>query len=294
VARQARRRRIERARGTRRELIVMRTTIVVPCYNEAERLDLDRFAAYTEFDPDTAFLFADDGSTDRTGGLLRAACAERPDRWSVLSLDRNRGKAEAVRRGMAAAAASGAEAVGYWDADLATPLDAIPDFVRVLETRPDIGVVIGARVQLLGRRIERHPARHYLGRIFATAVSLTLGLRVYDTQCGAKLFRTGPILDRVLAEPFTSRWIFDVEILARLVRAHRAGCAPAVEAYVCELPLLAWCDVHGSKLGPSDFFRAVPELAAIRQRYLRRAAAAGAVTGAIESAAAAAVAEARV
>src|SRR5439155_4840561 len=110
--------------------------------------------------------------------------------------------------------ANGADYVGYWDADLATPLQAIPEFLEVFAERPGLELVCGARVRLLGRDIRRTRRRHYLGRAFATVASWLLQLSVYDTQCGAKLFRASPRITAVFNQPFHTRWLFDVEILA--------------------------------------------------------------------------------
>jgi hypothetical protein len=118
---------------------------------------------------------------------------------------------------------------------------------------------MGSRVQLLGRAIERKHVRHYLGRVFATCASLSLGLPVYDTQCGAKLFRHTEALARALEQPFTSRWVFDVELLARLVRPG-PGIAGITEDRIREEPLLSWTDVPGSKLRPAAALRSGLEL----------------------------------
>jgi glycosyltransferase involved in cell wall biosynthesis len=245
---------------------------VVPCFNEVDRLRPDDFVAAVEREPGLSFLFVDDGSTDGTAGALRTLCARRPDRLELIELARNRGKAEAVRQGLLAAIDRDADYAGYWDADLSTPLAAIPEFRAVLDARPGVRLVMGARVQLLGRHISRRATRHYSGRIFATLASLTLGLPVYDTQCGAKLFRVTPDLGAVFDTPFLSRWIFDVEILERMLRP-AGGRSAVAAAGIVELPLLEWTDVGGSKVRPTDFARAGLELARIRfSRRARRAA----------------------
>ncbi|HEX3581322.1 MAG TPA: glycosyltransferase [Thermoanaerobaculia bacterium] len=238
----------------------MQLTLVVPCYNEAERLDLEAFRTFDAGSDQVGFLFVDDGSRDGTRRLLQS------NGFDVLGLDRNVGKAEAVRRGIVAAMERGAEIVGFWDADLATPLWELPLFLDILKARPAIEMVYGARVRLLGRDISRHESRHYFGRIGATLISKTLGLAVYDTQCGAKLFRVSDTMHDVFAKPFLSRWIFDVEIIARFVRLRgRDGAARAIY----ELPLRVWKDVTGSKLRSTDFARALRDLWRIRRAYKR-------------------------
>ena len=148
-----------------------RTLLVVPCYNEARRLDLAAFRGFAASEPSVGFLFVNDGSSDATLARLRALEAGDRDAFAVLDLPRNSGKAEAVRAGLGVAFKSSADYVGYWDADLATPLDEIARFVAVLDRLPGIEIVFGARVQLLGRSVRRNPLRHYLGRVSATAVS---------------------------------------------------------------------------------------------------------------------------
>ncbi len=253
------------------------TVVVIPCFNEAERLTPDAFVAAVDADSSLRLLMVDDGSTDATRSILQGL-TERHDGLSLLPLDENVGKAEAVRRGMQAAVDTLPESsvtfVGYWDADLATPLEDIALFRSLLTEDSRRLLAMGARVQLLGRRIERKALRHYLGRIFATVAARTLRMHVYDTQCGAKLFRNDAIVREIIAEPFLSRWVFDVELLARL----RGACASrntSAPQRIVEVPLQRWLDVAGSKVRPRDFVRAVGELWRIRWRYgtsCRRAA----------------------
>lgn len=231
-----------------------RVTIVIPCYNEEKRIDQGAFTKAAS-DPDLRFVFVDDGSTDETQTVLYDIC-EDPTVGEVLVLARNEGKAEAVRQGVLHAAGLGSEYVGYWDADLATPLDEIPRFVEVLDRQDEIDIVLGSRVNLLGRDVHRKLIRHYIGRVFASMVAAGLSLPVYDSQCGAKLFRSRPETMSLFAEPFYAKWIFDAEILARAIDRHEVDGIEQVKGSTYELPLRQWFDVEGSALRFRDLFTA--------------------------------------
>jgi glycosyltransferase involved in cell wall biosynthesis len=248
-----------------------RTVVVIPCYDEAERLDVSAFRRFAARAPDVQLLFVDDGSRDETLRVLDALRQECPDRVDVLRLPTNAGKAEAVRHGVLEAMRRGCEFVAFWDADLSTSLDEIDCFRATLRERPEIEMVFAARVNLLGREVRRKLSRHYLGRIFATLVAFSLRLPIYDTQCGAKMFRVTDDLRLVMSERFLSRWVFDVEILARFLLLRRAasGRTP-LRSVIVEEPLQRWTDVHGSKLRPWHFAAGMVDFVRIYVRYLRR------------------------
>ncbi|HTS28939.1 MAG TPA: glycosyltransferase [Bryobacteraceae bacterium] len=239
--------------------------IVVPCYNEGRRLPVGEFQKFLG-SSSVDFLLVDDGSRDNTREVLAKLQAAWPGRVTPIHQDRNRGKAETVRHGICCALDRGFEYVGFWDADLATPLDEIPEFLAVFAGRPQIDMVFGSRVKLLGRRVERKAARHYLGRVFATFVSILLGLPIYDTQCGAKIFRVRENTRALFDRPFLSRWVFDVEILARYL----SDVGPDVAiSKIYEMPLRSWVDVGGSKVKPTDFLVAFRDVLRIRGAYPR-------------------------
>jgi dolichyl-phosphate beta-glucosyltransferase len=247
---------------------VSAATLVVPCYNEEKRLQPEALTAMVDARAGLRLLLVDDGSSDGTRARLEAVAAARPGRVETLALDVNGGKAEAVRRGLRAALAGPAALVGYFDADLSTPPEEVLRLLDVVEERR-AEAAIGARVALLGRDIERVATRHYLGRLFATLASLTLAARVYDTQCGAKVFRRGAALAAALETPFISRWAFDVELLGRLL-AGQPGVAPVSPHALVEVPLRTWRDVAGSKLDPAGMVGSLKDLALIGVDLARR------------------------
>jgi len=249
--------------------------MVVPCFNEAKRLPVDAFRDSLEKDPHTIFLFVNDGSTDNTQAVLEKLHECAPQRFHVHTLKRNGGKAEAVRAGMLQAlqltlpGKQQAGVLGLWDADLAAPLDCIALLNNVLIDQPQVEMVFGSRKPMPDNRIERSLIRHSFGRVFAMFASKTLQLPIYDTQCGAKLFRVNETLRQALVEPFISRWTFGIEFTARWLSARRGTDTPQADVAIHEYPLPAWRDVPGSKVRPMDLFIALRDLRRIRKRYMR-------------------------
>jgi glycosyltransferase involved in cell wall biosynthesis len=241
-----------------------KTVIIIPCYNEEKRFQIDRFNDFFE-NSEVYFCFVNDGSKDNTLLMLKLLQRGRTERITILDLKQNAGKAEAVRQGILHCIRwNQFDFVGYFDADFAMPLSEIHYLLRQFADKPDCQLVFGSRVKLMGRRVERRMLRHYLGRIFATTVSIMIKLPIYDTQCGAKIFRLQ--LARVLfAESFDSHWFFDVEIFARMINLLGYERLATI---IYEVPLNQWIEVRGSKISLKDYLIAPYELLKIALKYL--------------------------
>lgn len=208
------------------------TCLIIPCYNEAKRLDFEQLSAAPS---NCYFLFVNDGSKDQTLKLLQDNQCKN---MFILDLPNNLGKAEAIRSAVLYLQTlpiyQQLSWIGYWDADFATPLDQLPLFFSYQQLLTKQAQAIwGSRIKKLGSRIERKWYRHYLGRIFATVAKLMFNIKSYDSQCGAKIFRK-EIAVQYFAEPFTVNWIFDVELLLRM-----KNCL------IIEFPLTKWRDIEG-------------------------------------------------
>jgi len=237
--------------------------VVVPCFNEAHRLRGAAFLAFIKSHPTAGLCFVDDGSTDGTLAVLEQLRTRCPDRILVHPVAKNGGKAEAVRAGVLHVTAGGSSPIiGYWDADLSTPLDEVDRLLAALRDNPDCQLVMGSRVKRLGADIKRRLSRHILGRIFATCASGILGFEVYDSQCGAKLFPAS-VAPVFFGEPFLTRWLFDLEMLVRLRNAYGRSAIERTR----EVPLARWEEVGGSKLALADMINVPLELLKIRTHY---------------------------
>lgn len=228
-----------------------KTVIIVPCYNEEKRIISARFLKFVHASENIHFLFVNDGSTDRTADILNRLKNFTPDKIDVLHLHQNVGKQEAVRTGLNFAIAQEAVIVGYWDADLAAPLSELPPMQNRLLHNKNLQCVYGTRIKLLGHQIHRKLIRRAISfccRILAQSV---LDLPVSDTQCGAKIFRVSPELVRATATPFRAKWLFDVELFARL-KSEFGKKDPGLY----EMPLSEWNEISGSNVSYTEMIGA--------------------------------------
>jgi dolichyl-phosphate beta-glucosyltransferase len=246
----------------------MANHLVIPCYNESERLPSARILGFLNRNPDWSVIFVDDGSRDATLPLLEQMHLRNPLQVVVLQLKQNAGKAEAVRAGMRFGVETlASERIGFADADLAAPLEEALHLEQAMRRHPEAICALGIRMPLLGHDIRRKKHRFFIGRTFSRLASFVLGVPCRDTQCGMKLFRNNAALHAALRAPFRSRWVFDVELIKRLLLGHESEFAPS--ELLWEQPLDFWEEISGSKLRTRDFLIAALDLIRIaRQREI--------------------------
>ena len=177
-------------------------TVVLPCYNEAERLPgtLQALLAHLSAAPgEVEVLVVDDGSTDATVSVA-AAVADR--RVRVLSYRPNRGKGFAVRTGMLAARG---ELVVFTDADGSYRPSDLDRIVAALARAP---VAIGSRAGDAGGSVARRAA----SRVFNLAIRGAVGLPFGDTQSGLKGFQRAAA-QQIFGQARVDGFAFDVEVL---------------------------------------------------------------------------------
>lgn len=231
--------------------------VIIPCFNEEKRLEVETFSDFIRKN-DVQFCFVNDGSTDKTLSYIEEIKKAAPEMVCIIDLKKNKGKAEAVRIGfLKAFEEKQSEIIGFLDADLSTPLEEIKYLALHFDNSTKI--VIGARVKRLGAKITRSLKRHYLGRIFATYANFLLGIRVYDSQCGAKFFQR-EVVKILFSESFKTEWLFDLEILRRYYLHNQEGFDTSIH----EVPLRTWNERQGSKIKLIYFVRAPFEILKIR------------------------------
>lgn len=239
----------------------MKNSIVIPCYNEADRLDTNAFMNFAKNNPDYALCFVNDGSSDGTSYII-SCMSKLVNNIFFVDLEENVGKAEAVRQGVHfLLQISSVKNVGFIDADLSTDFKDYTRLVNRLETGNE-SVVIGSR-KMITDEIERNPIRLFLSAVVGFIIHFILGLPIKDTQCGAKVFdRRSAMIS--FNKGFLTRWLFDVEVFLRLKMYYGRS---VIMNKLVEMPLNRWEDVDGSKLGFKDSLMIPLQLIKIAYSY---------------------------
>ena len=185
-------------------------SLVIPAFNEDRRIgqSLERILSFFRAQSyPFEIIVVDDGSTDRTVEVVRGFAASDP-RLRVEPQPQNRGKGEAIRKGMLLA---GGKYLFFSDADLSVPIEAVPDFLSRLEAGDDVAV--GSR-RIAGAVIEVHQPIHreLMGKVFTGLSNLILGLKLKDFTCGFKAFRRDAARE-LFSRQRLDGWSFDSEIL---------------------------------------------------------------------------------
>jgi glycosyltransferase involved in cell wall biosynthesis len=247
-----------------------RIALVIPCYNEAKRLNLEAYLAFLETHPDVTFCFVNDGSRDATSELLKTFQSAHPTHTiRIVDLPENQGKGEAVRQGVLAVLAEQsltADLVGFWDSDLATPLAELDRFVEAFTQAPRLQAVVGFRKKEPAANIKRSPSRKLISAIMRVIIRTLIGLPIHDTQCGAKVFKAD-LAATIFNKPFIGRWLFDLELFLRMKQANGPDF---LTQNLEQLHLKSWHDVPGTKLRFWDAFEIFLELAKIKLQYRSR------------------------
>lgn len=243
-------------------LIPPHTFIVIPCYNEEKGISGNEYINFLNNDPDASICFVNDGSSDNTLEVLNNLKQQHPERIEILSLAKNSGKAEAVRQGVQHCIENfNSEYIGYLDADLATTLEEFMEVKKHLNDQ--IAFCFGSRIRKIGSTIHRENSRFLIGRVIATFISNILDLKVYDTQCGCKVFKK-EIAQILFQKEFISKWLFDVELFFRMLR--HFGKETALQKMI-EVPLKSWIEKGDSKVKPTYFFKLWLDLYTIKKQY---------------------------
>ena len=237
--------------------------VVIPCYNEEERLKTTEFLKFVDSNLGYHLCFVNDGSKDNTLNVLNELKKGREDYISVYDCEQNGGKAEAVRLGMLHLLEDKQlDYIGFLDADLSTDFNDFDDLVKTISTT-EFKIVSGSRMARVGADIHKEGARAIISKTINKIIQTILGIPFNDTQCGAKILRRD-VVEKLFNKKFYTRWLFDVEIFLRMKKIYGNDKA---KAYLCEQPLKRWVHEDGSKLSMSDSFKILGQLFQLAVQY---------------------------
>jgi glycosyltransferase involved in cell wall biosynthesis len=214
-------------------------TAIIPVFNDRPSLEvalpasLETLAKITD---DFEIIVAEDGSTDGSAEYVREFETKNP-KIRLFHSDTRLGRGTALNRAIREAKGT---IVCYYDVDLATDMQHLPELVAAIENGADIAT--GSRL-LPKSDIKRTGGREIASRSYNFLVRTILGSRLFDHQCGFKAFNKATILP-VLPTIRSNHWFWDTELL---VRAQKAGFT------VTEFPV-KWRAGKGTTVRVKDVF----------------------------------------
>jgi glycosyltransferase involved in cell wall biosynthesis len=238
--------------------------IIVPCYNEEHRFDVDYFKKLIAT-RNSLWIFVNDGSSDNTLKLIKKLANSKNVKY--LTKDKNEGKSNAIRDGMQFAFKTQPhiEWIGFLDADGAFSLKDIQSNLKLVSSieMSSYDAVYSSRVKLAGRIVKRDSTRHIVSRFITTFFGLIWRNIPYDTQSGFKLYRHDANLELLFIDPFHTRWFVDIELALRYIKFTQC------EIKVWEQPVANWFDVAGSKINKNQVPRLLLEVVYIQYQIYR-------------------------
>ncbi len=235
----------------------MKNICIIPFYNEEKRINKEIFLSIFLNNPQIIFLLIDDGSIDNTLQYLINNFQNFPN----VIIDRNNkniGKANSIKKGFNISQNIDCNYVGFIDADFATPFSEFKRLLKIAQEQ-NIDIIFGSRIMLHGNEIKRNTYRHYISRIILTFLNLIFDLKIYDTQCGCKIYKKN-VLNIITNMTFVSKWLFDIEIFINLKIKN-------LNIKMLETPLLKWNEIPGSKIKLKDIILIPIDLIKIIVKY---------------------------
>jgi len=170
----------------------LKTTLIVPTYNEAENLPRLVSALFALPLPELRLIVVDDNSPDGTGRIADALCEQHPGRMSVIHRPAKLGLGTAYLTAFRVALEKGAEAVGQMDADFSHDPAKLPELISALQQGADL--VIGSRYVPGGAVDARWPLWRKRLSAFGNWYARTiLDLPVRDATGGYRLWRADAV-----------------------------------------------------------------------------------------------------
>ena len=227
--------------------------IVIPCFNEAQRLDLSYFNKLSRIQ-NTMWVFVDDGSTDSTSKILKNYSKKK--NTINVRINHNVGKSNAIAYGMnyAFSKISDIGWIGFLDSDGAFATSDVERIIKMTSSSKKYDALYTSRVKMAGRDIRRNNTRHIIARLITSLFGLVWKDIPYDTQSGFKLYRYSDNFNSIFIKLFKTKWFFDIELSIRYSKYKKKNI------HVWEEPVSSWIDIPGSKINYRQSMRIVLEV----------------------------------